>query len=46
MQNIVDIPQPSALLTMKASGAASDQNASLALSLHLWQECLDGLDGT
>lgn len=35
-----------ACLTMKTSGAACDQNAALALSLHLWQEDLDCLDGT
>lgn len=31
---------------MKPSSAAGDQNAALALSLHLWQESLDSLDGT
>lgn len=40
------IPQTFAHLTVKPSGAAGYQNAALALSLHVRQESLDGLDGT
>lgn len=40
------IPQPFACLTVKPSGAARDQNAALVLSLHVWKESLDGLDGS
>lgn len=38
-------PQTFAPLTVKPSSAASYQNAALALSLHVRQERLDGLDG-
>lgn len=39
------VPRLFARLTVKPSGTAGDQNAALALSLHVRQESLDGLNG-
>lgn len=40
-----NVPQTFAHLTVKPSGAAGDQNVAPALSLHVREESLDGLDG-